>query len=188
MRPSAGDRLGAGHYDRTMTAFDPDYSPPAGLSSLLSGLLATTHERHMDMIALVTGLPEGGLTWAAGADAAHISGLTMHILEVEEHLAHLAAGDEVHWAGKNGSSMDVVADETTLIARITEVDGALKRAIERIPPERLERHAPGNERTIGAALVEDLDHCAMHYGQLQLTRHFYELAHPRFESRYEHWR
>lgn len=171
-----------------MATFDPRYSPPAGLDPILAGLLTVSHERHMDMIALVTGLPDGALTWAPGPEAAHISGLVMHILEVEDYLSRVASGIGVQWDGANGSSMDLALDEAGLVARIAEVDARLKHAMESMSFERLERHAPGNERTVGSALVEDLDHCAMHYGQVQLTRHLYELAHPGFESRYEHWR
>ncbi len=171
-----------------VTAFDPDYTAPAGVPALLAGLLTTTHERHMDLVALLSGLPAEGLTWAPGPDAAHISGLVMHILEVEEYLAHVAAGEQVEWEGTNGSSMDIALDAASLTARITQVDRQLKRALEHLPPQRLDEMQPGGDRTVGSMLVEDLDHSAMHYGQVQLTRHMYELAHPEFASRYEHWR
>jgi hypothetical protein len=171
-----------------MAGFDPDYSVPPGLPALLAGLLTTTHERHTDLVALVSGVPPGGLTWVPGPEAAHISGLVMHILEVEEYLARVAADEEVEWAGTNGSSMDVALDEAGLVARITEVDGLLKQALEQVPAERLGAMQPGGDRTVGSMLVEDLDHSAMHYGQVQLTRHLYELANPEFRSRYEHWR
>ena len=142
----------------------------------------------MDLIALVSDLPAGGLSWAPGPDAAHISGLVMHILEVEQYLAAIAGGQDVEWAGTNGSSMDLAVGSTALVERIIEVDLALKRALETVPPARLDAIQPGGDRTVGSMLVEDLDHSAMHYGQVQLTRHLYELAHPDFASTYQHWR
>jgi hypothetical protein len=171
-----------------VTTFDPDYSAPRGLAPLVVGLLTTTHERHMDLVALVSNLPPGALSWSPGPAAAHISGLVMHILEVEEYLARVASGDEVEWAATNGSSMDVELDALALGARIAEVDSRLKRALEAVSQERLVALQPGGDRTLGSMLVEDLDHSAMHYGQVQLTRHLYELAHPDFQSSYEHWR
>lgn len=171
-----------------MATFDPDYSAPAGLPALFAGLLTTTHERHTDLIALVSGLPAGGLAWAPGPQTAHISGLVMHILEVEEYLAQVASGEPVEWEGANGSSIDLALSEASLIARITEVDQQLKAALEGLPPRRLEERQPGGDRTVGSMLVEDLDHSAMHYGQVQLTRHMYEATHPEFESGYQHWR
>jgi hypothetical protein len=171
-----------------VTIFDPDYTAPEALPALVRGLLTVAHERHMDLIALVQGLPSGGLKWTPGPGSAHISGLVMHILEVEEYLSSVAAGRDVEWASTNGSSMDVAVDERALVERITEVDAALKEAMQEMPAERLEVLQPGSDRSVGSMLVEDLDHSAMHYGQVQLTRHMYELAHPEFVTRYEHWR
>jgi hypothetical protein len=171
-----------------VATFDPDYTAPAGLPALLSGLLTTSHERHMDLIALVSDLPDEALSWGPGPDAAHISGLVMHILEVEQYLAAVAAGQEIEWAGTNGSSMDFALDAAALVERISEVDFALKRALETVSSARLDALQPGGERTVGSMLVEDLDHSAMHYGQVQLTRHLYELAHPELASTYQHWR
>jgi hypothetical protein len=36
--------------------------------------------------------------------------------------------------------------------------------------------------------VEDLDHVAVHHGQMQLKRHLYEAAHLEVPATYEHWR
>jgi hypothetical protein len=74
------------------------------------------------------------------------------------------------------------------VERLTVVDLALKHALESVSPARLDAMQPGGERTVGSMLVEDLDHSAMHYGQVQLTRHLYELAHPELASTYQHWR
>jgi len=41
---------------------------------------------------------------------------------------------------------------------------------------------------VGQALVEDLDHVATHLGQMQLTRHLFEVSHPAAPRTYEHWR
>ncbi len=175
-------------YNAGMTEFEPGYRPPTGLPALLAGLLTVTHERHMDMIALVSGLPDRALAWTPGPDAPHLSGLTMHILEVEEYLANVAGGAETAWSGELGSSMETVLDEAALIARIAAVDAHLKSAMENAPSDRWESFEPASERSVGSMLVEDLDHSAMHYGQMQLTRHLWELEHPNFASQYEHWR
>ena len=112
----------------------------------------------------------------------------MHILEVEDYLANVAGGAETAWSGELGSSMDRALNEGALVTRITDVDTHLKGALEHAPSERLESFEPASERTVGSMLVEDLDHSAMHYGQMQLTRHLWELEHPNFASQYEHWR
>lgn len=172
-----------------MATFDPGYQPPPGLpSSLLSGLLTVIHERHMDMVALISGLPPGALAWPPAPDAPHLSGIAMHTLEVEEYVADVASGGQTEWSGELGSSMDIALDASRLISRITRVDERLKRSLESVNLERLETLEPTGERTAGSLLVEVLDHAAMHYGQMQLTRHLWEVAHPEFDSRYQHWR
>jgi hypothetical protein len=45
----------------------------------------------------------------------------------------------------------------------------------------------GGERLV-EALLEDLDHCALHHGQAQLTRNVWEATHPDMPTAYEHWR
>ena len=65
--------------------------------------LGTTHDRHEDLAALVTGLPDDALAWTPCADAPALAGLVLHILDVEGHLAAIAAGEDDHWAGENGS-------------------------------------------------------------------------------------
>src|SRR5687768_3473622 len=58
-------------YDGPVAIFDPDYTAPEGLPALVRGLLTVAHERHMDLIALVQGLPSGGLKWTPGPGSAH---------------------------------------------------------------------------------------------------------------------
>jgi hypothetical protein len=167
---------------------DPGYEPPAHLPPLLRGLLTTSHERHLDMANLVAGLPAGALDWRPFPDAASLAGLALHILDVEEYLAALAAGEPVEWTGENGSRMDESAAEAELLAELERVDALLKRALETVAAERLPAPQPAESRTVGEALVEDLDHSAMHYGHMQLTRHAWEAVHPSGERTYVHWR
>ena len=169
-------------------ALEPGYEPPQALPPLLRGLLTTTHERHTDMANLVAGLPEGALDWRPFADAASLAGLALHILDVEEYLAGLARGEAPEWQGENGSRMDEAADEEQLLAEITRVDAVLLRSLEGIAAETLLALQPGGSRSVGEALAEDLDHSAMHYGHMQLTRHAWEAAHPQAPPSYAHWR
>jgi uncharacterized damage-inducible protein DinB len=172
-------------------AIDPGYEAPRGLPPLLRGLLTTCHERHVDMLNLVAGLPDDALNWRPIPDSASLAGLALHILDVEDYLAALARGEDREWTGENGSRMDEFATADAVSAAIEAVDASLKAALESVTLARLERVEPqqaGAERSIGEALVEDLDHSAMHYGHMQLTRHAWEAAHPEAPATYEHWR
>lgn len=167
---------------------NPDYAPPATLPALLRALLTTSHERHWDMQQLVSGLPREALDWRPAPEAASLGGLALHIVDVELYVARLAAGIEGPWAGENGSRMDESGDCEELLAAIDAADQQLKEALAGLTAERLESAGPGGEGTLGEALAGDLDHSAMHYGHLQLTRHLWEASHPDWESGYIHWR
>jgi uncharacterized damage-inducible protein DinB len=164
------------------------YKAPEGVPPFLRGLLTTTSERHEDMVNLVRGLPEGGLTWTPAADAPAIAGIVLHILDVESYLVSLAEGTDIEWTGERGSRIHEAANEDRLIAAIEEMDQRLKAALETVTDERLSSLQPGDERPVVEALIEDLDHSAVHIGHLQLTRQLFEAAHPDVPRTYEHWR
>jgi hypothetical protein len=146
-------------------------------AALRAALIATTRERHKDMTNLVTGLPADALDWRFALDAASLAGLCLHIVDVEGHVARLALREQHHWPGANGSRMQESATEQALRDEIERVDTLLLGALERCGPGGL-----------SADVVEDLDHCAMHYGQMQLTRHLWESSHPGQGETYSHWR
>lgn len=159
-----------------MSSIDPAYAPPPGLDPFRSGLLTVVHETHMDMVALIQGLPIEALKWMPVPKAPHVSGIALHILEVEDYLAAVAAGADLEWDRPLGASNDYVYPAGEVVRRIGETDARLKRAIEQVTPERLARLQPGQERTIGEMLVEDLAHSSMHLGHIQLTRQLCELT------------
>ena len=140
------------------------------------------------MANLIAGLPQEALDWRPVALSASLAGLVLHITEVECFIARVGAGAEERWTGENGSRMEDRATDGELREAILAADVRLKAILEAISPSRLAEMQPGEPRTIGEMLVEDLDHAAMHYGQMQLTRHLWEAAHPGFEGTYTHWR
>ena len=71
---------------------------------------------------------------------------------------------------------------------IVDLEARMRAMFASIDDARLEASAPGGGQTLGQALLEDLDHCAIHHGQAQLTRNLWEAAHPDAPKTYEHWR
>ena len=159
---------------------------PSG--SLLGPLLSTMRERHADLVNLLAGLPQGALDWRPAIAAGSLAGITGHILVVEEAALRLAAGEAIPWPGANGEGMGDHRTEAELLAGLAALDALAARAVLALTAARLAEPQPGEERTIGAMLVEEFDHCAMHYGQAQLTRHLWEAANPSWVSPYVHWR
>jgi hypothetical protein len=137
---------------------------------LTSGLLTIVEENHIDMAALVKGVPIEGLKWMPVKETPHLSGHVLHVLEVEDYMARVLGGEEVEWTRPLGSSLSFVMPAPKLVERIGETDLRLRTAILRCPPERLALPQPGGERLIGEMLVEDLAHSSQHLGHMQLTR------------------
>jgi Protein of unknown function (DUF664) len=165
-----------------------EYEAPSSLPPVVRAMLGTTHDRHEDLAALVTGLPDDALAWTPCADAPALAGLVLHILDVEGHLAAIAAGEDDHWAGENGSHILDSATGAALRDAIFDLEARMRAMFASIDNARLEASAPGGGQTLGQALLEDLDHCAIHHGQAQLTRNLWEAAHPDAPRTYEHWR
>ncbi len=171
-----------------MALLEPVYAPPPGTHPLLAGLLCTMHERHFDMLNLVSGLPAGALSWAPGPEMTCLAGLAAHILEVEVFAGRVAAGEDPRWEGGNGPRPHGEDDTAAIAGAIVDADRFLKGVLGALTGEALSRPQPGEDRPAGAAVVEEFDHAAMHYGQMQLTRHLWEAAHPGFAATYSHWR
>jgi hypothetical protein len=149
--------------------------------------MSTTHDRHLDLAALIHGLGDEDLSWTPCADAPALAGLVLHILDIEGHLAAIANGEDDHWTGENGSRILDSATSDELRAAIDAVDARIWTAFASLDEARLEAPVSGDERLV-EALLEDLDHCALHHGQAQLTRNMWEATHPDVPKSYEHWR
>ncbi len=165
-----------------------DYTPPERAPPLLAGMLGVTHERHYDMMRLVRDLPHDALLWRPGSRMSSLAGLVRHIMDDDVRCARRAAGETVADVG-NGAFMDATDDAPTLVACIVEGDALVKRLLEPLTPAHLaERRGSQADSPVAGRIIADMvDHNAMHWGQMQLTRHLWEHAHPDFRGAYEHW-
>src|SRR6476661_10473183 len=105
-------------------------------------MLSTAHDRHEDLTALVTGLPDDAVMWTPCADAPALAGLVLHILDVEGHLAAIAAGEDDHWAGENGSHILDGATGAALRDAIFDLEARMRAMFASIDDARLEALPP----------------------------------------------
>lgn len=165
-----------------------EYAAPLDLHPLLAGILTTTHERHVDTINLVRDLPDDALRWTPGPQMSSLGGLVRHMTDDETEFVRSLAGMPSGWPGANGEHLDSSGTASELVALIADADALLKHVYVTLTEARLREAHPTSGVQIGKELVEMADHTGMHYGQMQITRHLYESAHPEFVSAYEHWR
>ena len=154
---------------------------------MLEALLGTAADRHADMVNIVSDLQDEALGWRPAEAASSMAGLVLHILHLEATALSIAMGGAAEF-GENGAGTEDFCSAVDLVAGIDRIQDELGRTFRALSASRLQAAQPGEERTIAAMLVEEFDHAAMHYGQLQLTRHLWEAANPRAESSYSHWR
>jgi uncharacterized damage-inducible protein DinB len=139
------------------------------------------------MVALVSRLPDGALEWSPAENAPALAGLAMHILDVERYVLSVAVGEDIGWTGERGTHIEDVANEEQLLAAIQEMDRRIAEAFGMLTEQALAAATLGGGSTVAEAIIEDLDHVAVHHGQMQLTRHLYEAAHPDAPATYVHW-
>jgi len=159
---------------------DTHHEAPAGMPPAVGALRSTTQDRHRDMTNLVRGLPREALAWVPADGASSLAGLTLHILDVERYLTALVTGEDIGWTGELGTRIQETAADHELVAAIAARDEELGDALERLDADRWS--------SLAGDLLEDLDHVAVHLGQMQLTRNLYEAVHPEAAGEYEHWR
>lgn len=166
-----------------------DPVPATVATRWLSPVIRVMHERHEDMLALASGLPAGGLEWQASDAVPSIGGIASHILLVEDYAIRTVAGEVLEgWTGENGQDIDLESSEAEICSRITELDARAKAILSETGEQTLRSRHEGNGRSLFDVLAEEMDHVAMHYGQMQIARQLFEDAHPDFLSEYEHWR
>lgn len=145
--------------------------------ALTAALAETVRARCDDMAELVSGLPEGALDWRFAPEATPLAGLCLHIVHLDRHVAGLLSGSAGDFDATNGARTSDSATESDLREALDRVSRALADALERADLAQLP-----------ASVIEELDHASMHWGQMQLTRHAWEAAHPGVASAYVHWR
>jgi hypothetical protein len=165
-----------------------DYDPPDEAGPLVGALLRTSHDRHLDMTAIIAGLDTGALRWKPAPEANSLADLVRHIVHIESFVAAYLLGEATTHDGANGALAPVAGDAEALALAIARLDARLKAALGTLPGREADLVAGYDGRTLGALAVEELDHAAMHYGQVQLTRHLLEAAFPELAGEYVHWR
>src|SRR5690349_8571121 len=103
-----------------MTTCHRQYTVPEGLHPLLAGILTTTHDRHDEMINLISDLPPDAPSWRPGAEMSSLAGLVRHMMDDEVGFARSITGEYRGWPGKNGAYMEAVDDPDGLVACIVE--------------------------------------------------------------------
>lgn len=161
---------------------------PDTAAELEAALLSTTLERHLDLRALVEGLAPAALEWVPAPGASSLAGVVRHILEVEGFVAACLLGEMTGYDGANGAQANVPGTADALTAALDILAERLEHGFD-----ALERAGWGSlelddGRSVAAMVVEELDHCAMHHGQAQLTRNLLEAAFPELAGEYVHWR
>lgn len=168
------------------------YHAPEGTLPLLAGVLAQLHFVHRDMLAMVRELPPDALVWKPGPEMSTLAGITRHTLYCEKYALLAAGGLDYNYDSETDRQMlDATDDAPALVAHIAEADMVAKRALPTLTVEGLGARLPvwggTEEETAGALIADALNHTAMHWGHMQMTRQLWQQAHPEFTDSYTRW-
>jgi len=133
---------------------------------------------HTDMQRVIEGLPLAALDWSPGPEMNSLGVLAAHV-----------AGSERDWVGevvgRDPANRDRPAefrshglDEATLIAHLAASLAHSRATLERLSLSELEAQRTlkdGREVTVAWALFHNLQHVALHVGQIQLTHQLWDL-------------
>ncbi len=175
-----------------MTEIADPYTAPEGTLPLVAGVLSQLHFVHRDMVGLVRELPPEALAWSPGPEMSTLAGLVRHTIYCEKYCMLAAGGLDYNFDAETDRQMLAATDDApALVADIVEADMVAKRALPVLTVEDLGKTLKvwGGESTesAGGLIADALNHTAMHWGHMQMTRQLWQQRHPAFTDGYTRW-
>jgi uncharacterized damage-inducible protein DinB len=147
---------------------------------ILEAYLNRLEELHDDLRQALARLPQAALDWSPGPEMNSLGVLAIHVAGAERFwVGDIAGGDPAprdRPAEFRSHGMDGIALTTLLDASLAYTAATLERLTL---PDLEVRRAAGDrgEVTVAWALFHNLQHVAIHLGQMQLTRQLWEQQH-----------
>lgn len=178
--------------DTEMTEIAHPYTPPEGTLPLLAGVLAQLHFVHRDMVGMVRELPPEALAWTPGPEMSTLSGIVRHTMYCEKYCMLAAGGlDYTYDSDTDRQTLAATDDAPALVAAIVEADLIAKRALPALTVGEMHKGIAAwggtDEVSAGALIADALNHTAMHWGHMQMTRQLWQQQHPEFTDDYKRW-
>ncbi len=148
------------------------------MHSFFTDYLERMADIHSDCHSALTDLPDAAVNWAPAADMNSLAVLITHLTGAERYwIGDVAAGDPSDRV--RATEFEVAnADVQTLHRKLDEAFGYAEIALRDFSIEKLaERRVLSRHNfdcTVAWALLHALEHSALHCGQVQLTRQFWE--------------
>ena len=132
---------------------------------------------HTDMQRVIAGLPLVALDWSPGPEMNSLAVLATHVAGSERYWVGEVVGQDPANRDRSAEFRAHGLDEATLIARLIASLTHSRATLERLSLSELEvphTLTDGREVTVAWALFHNLQHVALHVGQIQLTRQLWE--------------
>jgi uncharacterized damage-inducible protein DinB len=135
-------------------------------------------ELHEQALHAIESLPQGALDWKPGPDMNSFCVLIVHLTGAERYWIGDVAGGEPSGRIREQEFQVVALDADTLEVRLSDSLSYAQGRLEKLTLQDLERECTsprdGRKFTIGWALMHALEHTALHVGQLQILRQWWE--------------
>jgi uncharacterized damage-inducible protein DinB len=131
------------------------------------------HELHQEIEQALKALPSDVLDWKPGAEMNSISVILTHLTGAERFLiGDVVMGEPSNRNREAEFEVEGLAKQD-LLDRLTEVDGYIKGAFEKMSLPDLESYRThprnGKQVSVSWAILHALEHTATHLGHIQLT-------------------
>lgn len=144
---------------------------------ILVAYLKCLETLHVDMQRLLEGLPLAALDWSPGPEMNTLGVLAVHVAGSERYwIGEVAGGDPAN-RDRPAEFRSRGLDGATLTGRLAASLVHSRATLEKLSLPELEAQrtlADGHGVTVAWALFHNLEHLALHVGQIQLTRQLWE--------------
>jgi len=132
---------------------------------------------HTEMQRAIEGLPPAALDWSPGPEMNSLGVLATHLAGSERYWVGEVAGGDPANRDRPAEFQAHGLDEAALLARLTASLAHTRATLDRLTLADLEVKRPTMDRgevTAAWSLFHNLQHVALHVGQMQLTRQLWE--------------
>ena len=147
------------------------------MQSYFEDYLFNLKELHQDIINAFEDLPPAALDWSPAADMNSINALVVHTVGAQRFLIGEVVAGEPANRDREAEFKVRGLNAKTLIQRLNQSFDNIRSMLENLTINDLtaSRDFRGQERSVAWVFGHALKHTALHTGQIQLTRQFWEL-------------
>ena len=148
------------------------------MSSFYQAYAEMLHDVHSEILNDLENLPTEALDWVPDREMNSVSVIIIHLTGAERYYVGDVIMGESSNRNRDAEFMVQGMSKQDLVLRLNETESYIRMALEKLNPEDLhqERLHPrsGEQVTVAWALLNALQHSALHAGHIQITSQLWQ--------------